>query len=328
MKETLRKLKLIKSSFVMKNELRPKLKGVAIVIAFVWGSSPVLSHEVSSNELENAPIDTGVVTDRLESERATAFNPYVVSTHKKNFVMPISYTRKLNSRVYGDLSEELPQFLDKEEVNFQLSLKAQLNEQDLFFNDDALFLGFTLKAWWQLYAKDVSSPFREINYQPEIFYLTPMSYKPFGGTTSIAVGLEHQSNGQIQGISRSWNRLYTALLFEKDNYFGVIRPWYRLPEDEKSSPVDPKGDDNPDILDFMGHGEMLLGWRGSKYEFSANFRNNFSTGKGGTELSMSFPLFGRFRGVVQYFNGYGDSLIDYDHFQQRIGVGILLSNLF
>ena len=277
-------------------------------------------------------VDEGVLTDRLEDERRSAFNPYVVSTHKQNFVFPISYTSNLNTQVYDEVSEnvgeDVGQFLRSEEVKFQLSLKVQLNEKDLLVGDDALFLGFTLEAWWQLYSKDVSSPFRETNYQPEIFYFVPLSWSPFGITTSTVFGLEHQSNGQIQGFSRSWNRLYAGLLVEKGNYFGYIRPWYRLPEKSKDTPGSPKGDDNPDILDFMGHGELLLGLRGEQFEYSAKLRGNFSTGKGAAQLSTSFPMFGRFRGVIQYFNGYGDSLVDYNHFQQRLSIGILMSNLF
>jgi len=276
--------------------------------------------------------DEGVVSDRLEQERETAFNPYVFSTHKQNYIFPISYTSGLNTDLYDQLgevtNEDVDEFLRSEEVKFQLSLKIQLNENNLLVRDDALFLGFTLEAWWQLYSKDVSSPFRETNYQPEIFYFVPLRWSPFGTTTSTVFGLEHQSNGQVQGISRSWNRLYTGLLVEKGNFFSFVRPWYRLPEKAKDNPNSPDGDDNPDILDFMGHGELLLGLRGERFEYSLLLRNNISTGKGAGELSMSFPLFGRFRGVVQYFNGYGDSLIDYDYFQQRLGIGILLSNLF
>lgn len=300
---------------------------VAMLLLLLMQNS-ALAHPLDEPTQDAQNDNAGVVSGRLEQQRRSAFNPYVVSTHKQNYVLPVSYTSSLNSDVYEQINEDIPDYLNSEEVKFQLSLKVQLNENDLLFSNDALFAGFTLEAWWQLYSKDVSSPFRETNYQPEVFYLVPLAWKPFGGSTSAVLGLEHQSNGQVQGFSRSWNRVYTGFLIEKGNLFGFIRPWYRLPEDAKETPNNPKGDDNPDILDFMGHGELLLGWRGSQYEFSANLRSNFSTGKGAAELAMSFPLFGRFRGVVQYFNGYGDALIDYDHFQQRLGVGILLSNLF
>lgn len=304
-----------------------KVASVAM-LALLLFQSVAWAHPVDDS-IDQADDDTGgVLSDRLKSERRSAFNPYVVSTHKQNYVLPVSYTSDLNTDAYEQINEDIPKYLKSGEVKFQLSLKVQLNQNDLLFSNDALFAGFTLEAWWQLYSKDVSSPFRETNYQPEVFYLVPLSWAPFGSRTSTVFGLEHQSNGQVQGFSRSWNRLYTGLLVEHGNFFGVIRPWYRLPEDPKETPNNPKGDDNPDILDYMGHGELVLGWRGARYEFSADLRNNFSTGKGAAELSMSFPLFGRFRGVVQYFNGYGDALIDYDHFQQRIGVGILLSNLF
>jgi len=314
---------------------RSYLNAMLLLILVCQSISISLANETPAAEVQTGQeqtVDEGVLTDRLEDERRSAFNPYVVSTHKQNFVFPISYTSNINTGLYDGVSEtfgeDIGQFLRSEEVKFQLSLKVQLNEKDLLISDDALFLGFTLEAWWQLYSEDVSSPFRETNYQPEIFYFVPLLWSPFGTTTSTVFGLEHQSNGQIQGFSRSWNRLYTGLLVEKGNYFGFIRPWYRLPEKAKSTPNSPDGDDNPDILDFMGHGELLLGARGERFEYSARLRGNFSTGKGAAQLSMSFPMFGRFRGVVQYFNGYGDSLVDYDHFQQRLSLGILLSNLF
>ncbi len=270
----------------------------------------------------------GALTKRVLLERETAFNPYVLTAHKHNFFLPVSYTSSVYESAYQINDVPLREGLQPAEVKFQISLKTRLNENDLFFANDALSVGITLKAWWQLYSEDLSSPFRETNYQPEIFYLIPLLWGPAGGKTALVLGLEHESNGQVQGLSRSWNRIYTQLIYEKNNLVVGIRPWYRLPEDEKETPDDPKGDDNPDILEFMGHAEFTAAWRKNKYEYSALVRRNTATGKGAVELGMTFPLFAKFRGFVQYFNGYGESLIEYDHHQQRIGLGVALTNIY
>lgn len=307
--------------------------------AGVSHAADVQTGDVQTGEAEAASADEntlpteqseeeGAVSDRVEAERRQAFNPYVITAHKHNYMLPVSYTSGINDRVYQENEVPLRAGLRPEEVKFQISLKSRLNEGDLLFPKDELHLGITLEAWWQLYSSDVSSPFRETNYQPEIFYRVPLQWTPFDSYTSWLLGFEHQSNGQVQGLSRSWNRLYTEFLFERGNFVMAIRPWYRLPEDPKEDPLSPKGDDNPDILDYMGHGEIRFGWVRGKREIVLNIRGNTSTGKGAAELGVTFPLFAKFRGFVQYFNGYGDALIDYNHFQQRIGLGVALTNLF
>ena len=271
----------------------------------------------------------GALAERAREERrAGADNPYVIVAHRPNYFLPVSYTTSLNEAVYRENDVRLREGLEPTEVRFQISLKTRLNERNLLFADDALALGITIEAWWQLYSEDISSPFRETNYSPEIFYLTPLPWRPFGGRTAIVGGLEHQSNGQVQGLSRSWNRLYATLIYERGDFVASIRPWYRLPEGEKESPDDPEGDDNPDILDFTGHGEIGLAWRDGELEYALSGRGNPATGKGALTVGVTFPLFGRFRALVRYFNGYGDSLVDYDHFQSRLGVGVALTNLF
>lgn len=271
---------------------------------------------------------TGAVTERVKQEREEAFNPYVLTAHKHNFILPVSYSTGINEEIYQQNDVPLREGLQPAEVKFQISLKSQLNESDLFLKDDALSLGITLEAWWQLYSSDLSSPFRETNYQPEIFYLVPLLWGPFGGNTAVVLGLEHQSNGQVQGLSRSWNRLYTTLIYERGPFVAAMRPWYRLPEKAKKQPGDAEGDDNPDILDFMGHGEFSLSWRSERNEYSLRLRGNPDTGKGAITAGLTYPLFAKFRGFVQFFSGYGDSLIDYDHFQQRLGIGVALTNIF
>lgn len=284
--------------------------------------SPESTSETARNE------SPGALTDRVREERRQAFNPYVITAHRHNYALPVAYSSGINESIYEENGVPLREGLQPVEVKFQISLKTQLNEKDLFLKDDSLSLGITLEAWWQLYSSDLSSPFRETNYSPEIFYMKPLLYGPYGGSTAVVFGLEHESNGQVQGLSRSWNRLYAMLLYERGSFVGTIRPWYRIPESKKKEPTDPAGDDNPDILDFMGHGEVSFAWRDSKYEFEVRGRGNPSTGKGAITLAATYPLFGKFRGFVQYFNGYGDSLIDYNFFQQRIGLGVALTNLY
>lgn len=300
------------------------------------GSAPGLDADSSGNpDVARQSQDSaseqraqGAVSERVRQERADAFNPYVITAHKHNFILPVSYTTGVNEEIYQQNDVPLREGLQPAEVKFQISLKSQLNERDLFLKDDALSLGITLEAWWQLYSSDLSSPFRETNYQPEIFYLVPLLWGPFGGNTALVLGLEHQSNGQVQGLSRSWNRLYTTLIYERGPLVASIRPWYRIPEKAKEDPLEAEGDDNPDILDFMGHGEIGVSWRNARDEYGLRLRGNPSTGKGAVTIGWTFPLIAKFRGFVQFFSGYGDSLIDYDHFQQRLGIGVALTNLF
>jgi phospholipase A1 len=102
-----------------------------------------------------------------------------------------------------------------------------------------------------------------------------------------------------------------------------------LKEDDgdPNTPLPPDGDDNPDISDYLGHYELLGIYKYDQYQITNMVRHNFEKGNGAIELGFSFPLWGRLRGFVQYFNGYGESMIDYNHKVQRIGLGILLTDL-
>ena len=265
-------------------------------------------------------------SNRFLDERKTQLNPYVLTPHKMNYVLPAITTNRINREAYESINS-YAENLAEVEAKFQVSLKVPLNTGDLLFENDALYVGFTLEAWWQVHSENISKPFRETNYQPELFYLTPLAWRPFGANTGIIVGLEHQSNGRGLELSRSWNRMYAQFLFEKDKLLFSFRPWVRLSEDDKKFELDPDGDDNPDIEDYLGQFELGVAYKWRNLEFSFKGRQNFRTKFGSGEFGITFPLFGKVRGFAMVFKGYGESLIDYNYHQTRYGIGVTFNNM-
>ncbi|WP_198673591.1 phospholipase A [Algibacillus agarilyticus] len=268
----------------------------------------------------------GALSRRFDKERNSAFNPYVITPHRMNYILPFTYTDSINTDAYQDLNNYADN-LEKSESKFQMSLKVPFNEDPIFSKGDGLYFGFTLASWWQVYSNNISKPFRETNYRPELFYITPINWRPLSVSTGAIIGIEHQSNGRTQILSRSWNRVYAGFLVEKQNFAFAFVPWIRIPENKKADPLDDKGDDNPDIQKYMGHFEVLMAHKWDRYEVNLMTRYNFTSNNGGVELGFTFPLWGKIRGYAQYFAGYGESLIDYNHKHQRLGIGIALTNI-
>lgn len=267
--------------------------------------------------------EASVVSERLFDERLIENNPFVITAHKPNYMLPVTYNSRPNEAPYTDMEGRLQNL----EVKFQLSLKFQVASGVLGRNS-LLFFAYTNQSYWQAYNSEFSSPFRETNHEPEMFLLLPQKWSLFGLRNRVIVlGLNHQSNGRPGGQSRSWNRLYANFVFERRNLVLSLRPWYRIPEESKSSATDPSGDDNPDILDYMGHGELRAIYKHGRNTYSLMLRNNLRrTNRGAVELGWSFPMRERMKGYVQYFNGYGESLIDFDARVNRLGVGIALTD--
>jgi phospholipase A1 len=203
------------------------------------------------------------------------------------------------------------------ELTYQLSFKAKLIESIADTPID-IWAGYTQKSFWQAYAREESSPFRETNYQPEIMAVMPIN-KNIGNVAVrfASVGFVHQSNGQSSTLSRSWNRFYAQMGFESGDLGVTARVWKRL-DNAKSN------NDNPDITDFLGNGDVRIAYRDKGYEYSAMLRRNFDTKHGAIQASVAFPLVVNLKGYVQLFSGYGQSLIDYNYAQKSLGVGVLM----
>ena len=255
--------------------------------------------------------------NRLEGDKEALDNVFAITQHRQNYLLPITYVSNPNTFGNEELTEEN---IDNKEAKFQVSAKLPLYLEDTGF--DGLYFGFTLTSFWQLYNSEASKPFRETNYEPEVFWQETADYSVLG----FQVGFNHMSNGQSGLRSRSWNRLFASIVFSDNDDIYYFKTWYRIPEDEKADPLDPTGDDNPDIQDYYGRMEFGYGRKIGAFKVLALLRNNldFDENRGSIQLDFTYPISDRYEVLLQYFNGYGDSLIDYNRSQERIGIGFQL----
>jgi len=269
------------------------------------------------------PADQGIVEARMYTDDKNVMRPFTLMAHRPNYILLASYNGDRNNKPYQEATGDPNLELDDIESQFQLSIKMPL-AIDLFKNQVDIFAAFTMRSFWQVYNSEISAPFRETNYEPEAW----VQFRPdwsFWGIKNVvnAVGLDHQSNGRTEPLSRSWNRIFAHFIFERNNLVFSIKPWYRLPEDDDD-------DDNPDITDYLGHYELRLAYKWGRNTFSLMSRNNLESGfsQGAVEGTWSFPLgnYKYLKGYVQGFTGYGQSLIDYNVYQNSIGIGFALTD--
>lgn len=242
--------------------------------------------------------------------------PFVLSPHKPNYIMPYTYNTTPNQAPFDSTTDYV---VDNVEIKFQVSIKFAIADH-LFGEEGSIYFGYTNLSFWQAYNSDASSPFRETNHEPEVFITIPNDWKIAGFTNRLnMIGLSHQSNGRSDSLSRSWNRVYADMVFERGDFYFSIKPWIQI--------GDVGEDDNPDIEDYLGHGELRAAYADGKHTASLMLRNNLQAqNHGALELNYSYPMSRRVKWFLQYFNGYGESLIDYNAYTHRFGIGIALTD--
>ena len=257
------------------------------------------------------------LADHWELDQAHKRGVFNFRPHHANYLMATRTAHPNNEpyRPFLDL-EDLTSDLSHNELVFQLGFKMKLVES-AFQKPVDLWFGYTQNSFWQAGNHKASSPFRETNYQPELMAVTPLNFNILGMHASfLNLGLVHQSNGQTGSLSRSWNRTYAQVGLERGGWTVVGRVWKRINESGQD-------DDNPDIVDYMGRGDLNVTYRNNGHDYSALIRRNFSTERGAVQLSWAFPLAGHIKGYAQYFSGYGQSMVDYNYYQNVVGLGLL-----
>jgi phospholipase A1 len=269
-----------------------------------------------------AYMDSHDLATRWELQDSLRNGTFLITPYKPIYVLPAVWSSAPNYTPYrqGDTIPTVPIPLDAVELKFQLSFKMKV-AQGLFGNTGDLWIGYTQSSRWQVYNYTLSRPFRETNYEPEVMLSFPTDYRFLGlNGKLLTFGLVHQSNGRSDPLSRSWNRVVAQVGLERGRCTLLLRPWWRIPED-------PDVDDNPGISDLMGNGEVLLLYQHARHWVSLQARTSFISSPlhgGSIQVDWSYTISGNLKAHLQVFHGYGESMIDYNHRQTTVGIGISL----
>lgn len=255
---------------------------------------------------------------------------YVFRSYQASFFLPLHYSSNINRQPQSPVKQPAPNNDNYRQLEskLQISLRTKIASNLLWHNAD-LWFAYTQRSMWQLWNSQDSAPFRSTDYQPELIYVLPLA-KRFGTLPGgwrvrmLQAGIAHQSNGQSDPLSRSWNKVSFGLALDKNEFGLNWRYHQRLPEQSAD-------DDNPDLIDYIGSHELTATWLPGLATASLVWRNDFShLSRGSWQLDMTYPFTSEkldgLRWHLQLFSGYGETLLDYNQRQHSIGLGVMLFN--
>jgi outer membrane phospholipase A len=223
--------------------------------------------------------------------------------------------------VYGDESQA---------AKFQLSFKyklAEFGERTVETTPSTLQMAYTQRSLWDIDGD--SSPFYDTSYMPEIFWewmklpiAVDTNDSPWFG---LQAGYKHESNGRDGSDSRSLNTAFARAFFA----FGPPGGWRVALIPEIFTYLGSMGE-NEDIDLYRGYGllrAVVAKADGPSLMFTGMAGKDFNHAS--FQLDLTFPVRTRFLDMsvfflVQYYNGYGESLRSYNLKSEALRAGFSL----
>ena len=201
------------------------------------------------------------------------------------------------------------------DVKFQLSISQRLTKSRLPF-DTYLFIQYTQKAFWNVFQE--SLPMLDLNFNPGIGlgHLIVHKNKYIGKAYLM---LEHESNGKDSINSRSWNKVsfFGSVILNK-NWELQAKTWIPI--------ID--SDNNRDILKYNGIFQIGLNYRtdNQRLQCGAIFTQRKAWFGFNTQIEVSYKFNERENQYlfVQFYNGYGENLLEYNKYKNMIRVGFVI----
>lgn len=205
-------------------------------------------------------------------------------------------------------------------IKFQISVAQRLTKTVLPF-DSYLYLFYTQKCFWNILEK--SMPMTDLNFNPGIGVTKPL-YVKNNYIGKITLAIEHESNGRDSIQSRSWNKVSLSGNIWVDRCLMIHgKAWIPI--------ID--GQNNKDILHYNGIYQTGIQVVSPNQRFSGSVILTKRLGKflnynTVIELAYRFIKEDNQYFFIQYYNGYGEGLLDYNKFHNQIRAGIVIKPKF
>jgi phospholipase A1 len=209
------------------------------------------------------------------------------------------------------------------DAKFQISIRQRLTKTILPFNT-SLMLTYTQKSFWNIYKK--SSPFEDNNYNPGLALIRPILHQNrLQGSAVLAI--EHESNGKDSLDSRGWNYLtLTGVYFFNANFTFQAKIWAGFLDRGETDGAGDGG--NPDLYKYRGYGLLAINYRSlnDKFRLSLILNPRQKWGNCNMQLELNLKLNPNANQYlfIQWYNGYGESLLDYNRYSSMLRMGICI----
>jgi phospholipase A1 len=285
-----------------------------------------VSVDVATRNSNDVARPVSLLDSRWELSPESKLGTFNLRGYQPIYILPLFATSDRNETPHSpnpNNTVTTSEPLDWIEAKFQLSFKTQV-WQGVFGDAGDVWATYTQSSRWQLYNSDISRPFRETDYEPEVMLVFDTNYRALGWDGRLlGIGVNHQSNGRGDPLSRSWNRVIANVGFEREGWSVMMRPWWRINESARN-------DNNPDIEDYMGRGELQLLRVTDANEFGLLLRHSLRGGddsRGSARFTWSFPMAGNLRGYLEAFTGYGRWLASQGVRTLRISAALVLDDV-
>jgi len=198
------------------------------------------------------------------------------------------------------------------DAKFQISIRQRLLSK-VMPHYAQLMLIYTQKSFWDIYAN--SFPFADNNYNPGLLLTVPVIQEnKLKGVASLSI--EHESNGKDGNESRSWNFItLSGVYFRNISFSFQAKIWYGL-----------VSNDNPDLLKYKGYGQIISNYRSFDNRFGVSLLVNPCSKGVNSQLEFNFKPGKRANEYLflQWYQGYGESLLEYNRYSSMVRIGICL----
>lgn len=254
--------------------------------------------------LANSQEEEEVLTDNIR--RDMLLGPYF-GLYKDNYFSVGTTVGQMPTKTNSD-------------VKFQVSIAQRLTNATLPWGT-FFYLFYSQKTFWNVFER--SMPMRDLNFNPGIGLTKPFFIKGrYSGKMSLII--EHESNGRDGDSSRSWNKISLSAS-------TLVTPWLLVHSKLWYPIVD--GMNNKDLLRYTGlyQAGVEVSAQNRRFIWSAvvmkrkGWNFNFNTA---LEFAWRLSRQDNQYLFLQYYNGYGENLLDYKHFHSRLRFGISIKPKF